>query len=915
MSYLTIDEGAGISQGNPEESEDVEMRELKTNKRLPLTLKLAALCILFLLSVSVFGSRTGEDQAVKVDMTRLSSPQTVNSSLPAGTLLWKFGKHDGSAGEFAAAGSSAAQDTFNAGTASGKTLAASRMPSGLNGISNPELRISYSLDRIPANGVLFTVNILDAYKSIPQMSVFSNQQLSGIIQIAGVAGTASEYTYRKTYDLYIPKEQLKTGVNELKLQTVRCLYCSSAEDKYLWWTWDDLSLLSLNAPATEPIHGSYTLTGTMLNNKQFYFDEGAVTHLPYILKWLGIAYSGNIMRTSCASDVGRSCSNMEDYYKVLKDYNMQAVALYLYTGDIKLNSDGSLPETAVKKLQDYFRAYSPYFQFYEVDNEPGLFNRSKAVNLAVADWLNHEGKEIAPHLQTVAPGWAYWPGFKEHSCGSQKGTVRQCGDPDGWERDPLQRMELEKVTDLTNGHSYGESYIFTDGGSFTENLKTFGGAAEGLEKKMLTTEFGTSDSHTDAPQYGATERKAAVFDRIMRAHIGYADMFVQHAAFFKEFSLFKYGFNLEEHDPATTEIYYTSPTDDSRVSIMRRLSLAYATHGTPLTYQIANKAALADKLVYVRAVDTSTLEPLAGSGATANKVLVNFVNFEDTVQTVSVNITMPEKTVYEGERFGNGDTYAEARSYVSGKNAGPGLAFTETLAPGEAVQYILQPSAELKLTAPQKLQAAAVKGPGVLLNWLEAPGASYEVLRDDGSGGMMSVIASKITETQFTDRNLREGAVYTYGVRVTGSQLLSQTVKITATGLVPLDRTNWKVSSNVNTEASDPKSAIDGDRRTRWDTGKHQASGEAYQIDLGSPLSIEAIYMDVSLSTYDYPRGYEVYVSDDASNWRRITSGKGSLGMPAIQFPQVKTRYVKIVQTGSGGNYWSIQELQIFSRE
>ncbi|WP_410513699.1 discoidin domain-containing protein [Paenibacillus sp. BR2-3] len=891
------------------------MKDSKTSRTILLILKLTAMTILFLLCTSLFGSEGAEDGVMEVDMTKLSSADVTASIMPAGTVLWKLGKHDGSAREFVAADSSRAKEAIDISSTANKTTAAGSLPTGLNGTSNPELRISYSLDKIPANGVLFRVSILDAYKSVPQMSVFSNKQLSGMIQIAGVSGTNNDYTFQKTYELYIPKEQLKTGTNELKLQTARCLYCSSAEDKYIWWTWDNLSLESLNAPATEPIHGSYTLTGTMVNNKQFYFDEGAVTHLPYILKWLGIAYSGNIMRTSCPSDVGRSCSNMGDYYKALKDYNMQAVALYLYTGNIKLKSDGSLPDDAAKKLTDYFRSYSPYFQFYEVDNEPGLFNRSKAVNLAIADWLNKEGKTIAPHLQTVAPGWAYWPGFNERTCGNQKGAVRQCGDPDGWERDPEQRLELEKVTDLTNGHSYGESYIFSNGGSFTENLKTFGGAAEGLKKKMLTTEFGTSDSHTDAPQYGATERKAAVFDRIMRAHIGYADMFVQHAAFFKEFSLFKYGFNLEEHDPATTEIFYTSASEDSRVSIMRRLSLAYATHGAPLTYQISNKDALADKLVYVRAVDTSKLAPLAGTGATSNKVLVNFVNFENTVQTVSVNITMPKKTIYEGERFGNGDTYKEARSYVTGKNAGPGMAFTETLAPGEAVQYILQPSQEVKAAAPQGLQASAVKGPGVRLTWLEAPGASYEVLRDNGSGGEMNVIASKVQETEYTDRNLHEGTLYTYAVRVTGSPVMSKTLKITATGLVPLDRTAWKVSSNVNTKASDPKSAIDGDRRTRWDTGKHQASGEAYQVDLGSPHTIELINLDSTLSAFDYPRGYELYVSDDSDNWRLIASGRGRKEITSIQFPPLQTRYVKIVQTSSGGNYWSIQELHIYSRE
>lgn len=885
------------------------------NKPLHLLLKFAALTLLFLLSVSIFGDDGTKRAEVEVDMSKLSAAKDAGPALPDGTVLWQLGKHDGTAGEFAAAGSSAAKEAFKVASVSAKTAELQSVPSGLRGDTNPELRIMYKLDKIPVNGVLFRVSIIDAYKSIPQMSVFSNRQLSGIIQIAGVAGTDSKYTFRKTYELYIPKEQLVAGTNELKLQAARGIYSSDLEDKYNWWTWDDLSLESLNAPIKEPIHGSYTLTGTMVNNKQFYFDEGAVTHLPYIMKWLGVAYSGNIMRTSCASDVGRSCSNMEEYYKVLKDYNMQAVALYLYTGDIKLKADGSLPDDAEKKLTEYFQKYSPYFQYYEVDNEPGLFNRSKAVNLAIANWLNEKGKTIAPHLQTVAPGWAYWPSYSTDSCGNQKGTLKRCGDPDGWERDSEQRNELEEVTDLTNGHSYGESYIFSHGGSFTENLRTFGGTADGLGKKMLTTEFGTSDTHVDAYQYGAAERTSAVFDRIMRGHIGYADMFIQHAAFFKNFSLFKYGFNLEEHDPAKTEIYYTKEGEDSRVSIMRRLSLAYATHGAPLSYEITNKEDLADKLLYVRAVDTSTLEPQPGSKATSNKVLVNFVNFEDTPQTVHVKVNMPKKTVYEGERFGSGDSYEAARSYVSGKSATPVLEFTETLAPGEAVQYILQPSSEVADTAPQSFKAAAVKGLSVKLNWLEAPGASYEVLRADGSGTDLKVIATGIKDTEYTDGKLQEGTLYTYAVRVPGSSVMSEKTQITATGLVPLDRSQWKVSSNINTEASYPGNAIDGDRRTRWDTGKHQASGEYLQVDLGKEHSIEAVEMDYTLSSYDYPRGYELYVSDNASNWKRIASGKGKLEKTRIEFAKVNARYIKILQTGSGGNYWSIQELQIFSRE
>ncbi len=201
------------------------------------------------------------------------------------------------------------------------------------------------------------------------------------------------------------------------------------------------------------------------------------------------------------------------------------------------------------------------------------------------------------------------------------------------------------------------------------------------------------------------------------------------------------------------------------------------------------------------------------------------------------------------------------------------------------------------------------------LSWLEAPGASYEVLRADGSGGDLKVIATGIQETGYIDSRLQEGTLYTYAVRVAGSGVMSEKVQITATGLVPLDRTEWKVSSNVNTEASNPSSAIDGDRRTRWDTGKHQASGEYFQIDLGKEHAVEAVELDYSLSSYDYPRGYELYVSSDAANWKLMVRGKGQLNSTRIIFSQVKTRYIRILQTGSGGNYWSIQEMLVYSRE
>jgi hypothetical protein len=101
-----------------------------------------------------------------------------------------------------------------------------------------------------------------------------------------------------------------------------------------------------------------------VNNNQYYYDEAAVMHLPYIMKWLGIAYSGNIMRTGCASNIGNSCSAIKEYYETLKDYNMQAVSFHLFTGNIKLKADGSLPDDAIQTLENYLVENGSLFQYY-----------------------------------------------------------------------------------------------------------------------------------------------------------------------------------------------------------------------------------------------------------------------------------------------------------------------------------------------------------------------------------------------------------------------------------------------------------------------------------------------------------------------------------------------------------------------
>ena len=65
-------------------------------------------------------------------------------------------------------------------------------------------------------------------------------------------------------------------------------------------------------------------------------------------------------------------------------------------------------------------------------------------------------------------------------------------------------------------------------------------------------------------------------------------------------------------------------------------------------------------------------------------------------------------------------------------------------------------------------------------------------------------------------------------------------------------------------------------------------------------------------SPKDYPRGYEVFASDDPNDFGRpIASGTGDV-ITTINFDEVTARYVRIEQTGNDDRYWwSIHELDI----
>ncbi len=135
----------------------------------------------------------------------------------------------------------------------------------------------------------------------------------------------------------------------------------------------------------------------------------------------------------------------------------------------------------------------------------------------------------------------------------------------------------------------------------------------------------------------------------------------------------------------------------------------------------------------------------------------------------------------------------------------------------------------------------------------------------------------------------------------------------------PLVRDAW--ATNPGTTASDSTcgpidgifNMFDGLLTTRWSTARAQTltPPEWLEIDLGCPQTFSELVLDATDYTLDYPRGYTVQVSSDATTWSQVSSGAGSMALTRITFPPTTARYIKVLQTGVASSFWTVDELNV----
>jgi hypothetical protein len=131
-------------------------------------------------------------------------------------------------------------------------------------------------------------------------------------------------------------------------------------------------------------------------------------------------------------------------------------------------------------------------------------------------------------------------------------------------------------------------------------------------------------------------------------------------------------------------------------------------------------------------------------------------------------------------------------------------------------------------------------------------------------------------------------------------------------GLVPWSRTGWTVTATPTSATDTPAKAIDGAPATRWTSGAPQANGHYFQIDMGVAQAFSQIVMDSTASAADYARGYQVFGSNDGTNWgTAFATGTGTGAVITVSFASRTNRYIRIVQTGTSTSWWSINEIDV----
>ena len=125
-----------------------------------------------------------------------------------------------------------------------------------------------------------------------------------------------------------------------------------------------------------------------------------------------------------------------------------------------------------------------------------------------------------------------------------------------------------------------------------------------------------------------------------------------------------------------------------------------------------------------------------------------------------------------------------------------------------------------------------------------------------------------------------------------------------------LDFHGMHVDATAN--PADAPNAVDDDATTRWTSGAAQQPGQALTVDLGRDTLVRRVVLDAGADLGDYPRGYTLETSRDGRSWQPSATGSGSGQLTAIDLRPTRARYLRITQTATAPQWWSVADLRVY---
>jgi hypothetical protein len=144
-------------------------------------------------------------------------------------------------------------------------------------------------------------------------------------------------------------------------------------------------------------------------------------------------------------------------------------------------------------------------------------------------------------------------------------------------------------------------------------------------------------------------------------------------------------------------------------------------------------------------------------------------------------------------------------------------------------------------------------------------------------------------------------------------------------GFAALPPTGWTLTASHR--AHELHTLVDRDASTGWSTGERQAPGQWLRVDLGELQEVSRVDL-LATDWREVPAGIQLETSEDGARWQTAAAVpdywgpffwserhaflKVRHGRVQLMFTPVRTRYLRLTQTGTGSQAWAARELFVY---